>query len=81
MQSKTWTRRQFVVASTLASATLATVPRLLADEAKRYRAAIIGHTGAGDYGHGLDVVFTGRDNIEVVAIADANDSGRAKAKQ
>jgi predicted dehydrogenase len=80
MQNKIWNRREFLVASAAISATLAT-PRLMAAETKRYRAAVIGHTGAGDYGHGLDIVFNGRDNIEVVAVADPDDAGRAKAKQ
>jgi len=80
MQNKTWNRRGFLLASAAVSATFASA-RLLAAEAKRYRAAIIGHTSAGDYGHGLDVVFGGRDNIQVVAVADPNDTGRAKAKQ
>ena len=79
MQNRTWNRREFLAASAAVSATLA-APRLIAAEAKRYRAAIIGYTGAGDYGHGLDVVFNGRDNIEVVAVADPDDTGRAKAK-
>ncbi len=45
------------------------------------RAAIIGHTGKGDYGHGLDVVFNDRQNIQVVAVADPNPTGRAKAAE
>ena len=80
MLNKVWNRREFLVASAAISATLAS-PRLSAAEGKRYRAAIIGHTGAGDYGHGLDIVFNNRDNIDVVAVADQNDAGRAKAKQ
>src|SRR5205085_4746722 len=40
---------------------------------------IIGHTGKGDYGHGLDVIFNGRGNIEVVAVADPVPAGRAAA--
>ena len=79
MQNKTWNRREFLVASAALTATLA-APRLIAAETKRYRAVIIGHTGAGDYGHGLDVVFNGRENIDVIAVADPNDTGRAKAK-
>src|SRR5438034_5989256 len=42
-------------------------------------AAIIGHSGKGDYGHGLDLIFNGRERIEVVAIADPEEAGRAKA--
>src|SRR5438105_6369902 len=45
----------------------------------KIRAAIIGHTGKGDYGHGLDMIFNGRGNIEVVAVADPVPAGRAAA--
>ena len=43
------------------------------------RAAVIGHTGSGDYGHGLDVVFNGLPNVQVVAVADPVESGRTAA--
>ena len=43
---------------------------------KTYRAAAIGHTGAGNYGHGLHLPFQELDNIEFVAIADPDESGR-----
>ena len=36
----------------------------------KYKAAIIGHTGQGDYGHGLDVVYVDMPDVEVVAVAD-----------
>jgi predicted dehydrogenase len=49
--------------------------------AKRYRAAIIGRTGRGNYGHGLDVVYNHFDNIEVVAVADEDAGGRKKAAE
>jgi predicted dehydrogenase len=45
----------------------------------RFRAAIIGHTGRGDYGHELDQVFTAHPRIELVAVADPVPAGRAKA--
>jgi predicted dehydrogenase len=41
-----------------------------------YRAAIIGHTGQGDYGHGLDVVYNGMPEVKVVAVADPDPEGR-----
>src|SRR5215813_9325212 len=47
--------------------------------AKVYRVAVIGRTGKGNYGHGLDVVWKGLDNVEIVAVADENDRGRAAA--
>jgi predicted dehydrogenase len=46
---------------------------------RTYRAAIIGRTGEGDYGHGLDVVYAGMRNVEVVAVADPDQEGRARA--
>ncbi len=44
-----------------------------------YRAGVIGHTGRGNYGHGLDVAFVGLPNVRLVAVADADDEGRAEA--
>lgn len=44
---------------------------------KVYRAAIIGRTGQGDYGHGLDVVYNGMKNVKVIAVADPHEAGRA----
>ena len=40
-----------------------------------YRAAIIGHTGQGNYGHGLDTVYRDVDEVEVVAVADPDPEG------
>jgi predicted dehydrogenase len=44
-----------------------------------WRAAVIGHTGRGEYGHGLDVIFNDVPNVQVVAVADPDSSGRAAA--
>lgn len=44
-----------------------------------YRAAVIGRTGKGDYGHGLDVAFLDQPKLKVVAVADENPQGRAAA--
>src|SRR5437667_7044740 len=60
-------RRQFLAAAlTAALATQATgqtpVPR--------YTAAVIGHTGRGDYGHSVDQVFTNRSDVRLLALAD-----------
>jgi predicted dehydrogenase len=49
--------------------------------AKKYCVAVIGRTGKGNYGHGLDVVWKALDNVEVVAVADEDDKGRAAAAQ
>jgi predicted dehydrogenase len=76
------TRRQFLARS-LTLAALAAVPahaaQALAAAGRNFRAAIIGHTGHGNYGHDHDLIFNGRENITVVAVADPHVDGRAQA--
>jgi predicted dehydrogenase len=62
------TRREFVpgVLSSLASG-------------KRYRVALIGDTGHGNFGHDWDLAFNSLPNTEVVAVADPDERGRARA--
>src|SRR3954469_12971768 len=47
--------------------------------ANTYRVAVIGRTGKGNYGHGLDVVWKALDNVRVVAVVDEDEKGRAAA--
>jgi predicted dehydrogenase len=47
--------------------------------AKRHRVGIIGSTGRGNYGHGLDVVWREIPNVDVVAVADDDERGRVAA--
>ena len=49
--------------------------------AKTYRVGIIGSTGRGDYGHGVDVAFTKVRNVEVAAVADPHEGGRTAAQK
>jgi predicted dehydrogenase len=44
-----------------------------------YRAAVIGRTGQGNYGHGLDLAFLNEPRLKVVAVADDNPKGLADA--
>ncbi len=46
-----------------------------------YRTAVIGRTSKGDYGHGLDVAMLNQPKLKVVAVADQNPAGRAKASK
>ncbi len=69
------TRRQFLFT---AAAVLAAPAFLRAADAPRLKAAVIGATGRGDYGHGMDIVFNDRANVELVAVADANPAGLEK---
>lgn len=47
----------------------------------QYRVAVIGHTGRGNYGHGLDTVWRELPACELVAVADADERGLAQAVQ
>ena len=42
------------------------------------RIVVIGHTGKGDYGHGLDQAFVGVEGAEIVALADPDAEGRRR---
>lgn len=44
-----------------------------------YRVAVLGHTGRGNYGHGLDTVWNGVGGTQVVAVADADPEGLEQA--
>ena len=52
-----------------------------ADVDRKLRVAVIGHTGHGDYGHGLDVMWLHVSGVELVAVADAEAEGLAKAQK
>lgn len=50
--------------------------------AAQYRVGVIGHTGRGNYGHGLDTVWLEIPECEIVAVADADPAGlEAAAKR
>lgn len=48
---------------------------------RKHLAAIIGQTGAGDYGHDWDVAWNGLESVSVVAVADPDDAGRRRAAE
>ncbi len=49
--------------------------------AQRWRAAVIGCTGAGDYGHNLDRALEGFDSVQVTSVADPDPVGRARVAE
>ena len=51
-----------------------------ADE-KTYRVGVIGHTGRGNFGHGLDKVWLKIPATEIVAVADADQNGLSRAQK
>src|SRR3954447_17526368 len=74
-------RRGFIKMTAAAACSLAASPLISAPEetTTKLKAAVIGHTGHGDYGHGLDGIFAGRKNVETVAVADPDEPGRKAA--
>ncbi len=70
-------RRAFLATSSIA---MATTRLTYADKKKPLRVAVIGHTGRGNYGHGIDTVWLHVPETEIVAVADADANGLAKAK-
>jgi predicted dehydrogenase len=68
-------RRQFL--TTTAVAGLAYSAQAL-EPARKVRVGIIGHTGQGDYGHGLDLMWLKLPETEIVGVADLNEAGLAK---
>jgi len=45
----------------------------------KYRVGVIGHTGRGNYGHGVDSVWMQIPECEIVGVADPHEGGRASA--
>lgn len=46
---------------------------------KSYRVAVIGCTGCGNYGHGMDTVWLDFPECEIVAVSDPDETGRSEA--
>jgi predicted dehydrogenase len=71
-------RRRFLITASSAALGAASFAGLGAESARSWKGAVIGHTGRGDYGHGLESIFSNRPNIQVVALADPDPGGRAR---
>ena len=70
-------RRTFLAASSSAIA----FPYLNHAANKKLRVGVIGHTGRGNYGHGIDTVWMNVPETEIVAVADAHEGGLANAQK
>ena len=79
----TESRRRFLKNSSVALASVAVAAKLPspshASSNEKIRIGIIGRTGKGDYGHGVDVACTKLQNVEIVALADEHEAGREAA--
>ncbi|MGH9671809.1 MAG: Gfo/Idh/MocA family oxidoreductase, partial [Bryobacteraceae bacterium] len=48
-------------------------------ETKKYRTAVIGRTGRGNYGHNLDLAAKAHPRFDVIAVADEDAAGGRRA--
>lgn len=48
---------------------------------RKWRVAVIGHTGRGDFGHGLETPWRNSAEAGIVAVADAGREGETKAQK
>ncbi|WAC21727.1 Gfo/Idh/MocA family oxidoreductase [Luteolibacter sp. SL250] len=76
MNSTGTTRRTFLQTSLMTAAALAAAG---AKDGEKLRVAVIGHTGMGDYGHGLDRMWLEVPGVEIVGVADAGGLQKAAA--
>ena len=70
-------RREFIKGAAVGLAALSAASAKA--KMPKYKVAVIGRTGKGNYGHGLDVVWNDIDQAQVVAVADVDPAGRAAA--
>lgn len=68
-------RRHFLTATTGLCASSSLVQALQFDSGPTRRVGVIGHTGRGNYGHGLDTVWLKIPSARIVGLADANPAG------
>jgi len=78
-------RRQFLTSSTALLASQFLASRLGAEIApaskSKLRVGVIGHTGRGGYGHGLDTLWQQLPQTEIVSVADADPAGLLAAQK
>jgi predicted dehydrogenase len=74
------TRREFITKTSVAAVAVASSSVLVAgaETDRSLKAAVIGHTGRGDYGHGLENIFANRKDLELVAVVDPDGAGRKR---
>ena len=80
MNSPAITRRAFGKQIGFATAFAPMLLRAAGDHTP-FTAAVIGHTGRGDYGHGLDGIFQNRPGVKLIALADPDDTGRKRTAE
>ena len=70
--------RRAVIGGAFATGLCECLPAHGGDETPGFRVGVIGHTGRGNFGHGLDRVWLSVPEAEIVAVADPDEDGRRK---
>lgn len=78
MTSPTFNRRTLLRTAVASSVASSLSPFAIGEETKPLSVGVIGHTGRGNYGHGIDKVWLDIPETKIVAIADEDDKGRSK---
>jgi predicted dehydrogenase len=73
------TRRRLLQGTLATGLSSALPPLTRAAEGKIWTVGIIGDTDKGGYGHGLDTVWLGLPEADIVGVSDPSEEGRAKA--
>lgn len=68
-------RRNFLSSTTLALAASSLNAADSSTPQSRLKVAVIGHTGRGNYGHGIDTLWLDLPETQIVAVADAEPAG------
>ncbi|RFC43899.1 MAG: putative dehydrogenase [Verrucomicrobia bacterium] len=75
-------RRHFLSASAaLLTADLLPAGVSAQPPAPKQRVAVLGHTGRGNYGHGIDILWLHLEQTQVVAVADPDPQGLSAAQK
>lgn len=75
------TRRHFLSTTAAIGVAALSSRAAVAGPQKQWRIGVIGHTGRGNYGHGLHTMWLALPETEIVGLADADDSGRDKTQR
>ena len=74
-------RRSFLKQAVLSSAAALALPSWASDSPRKWKVGVIGHTGRGDFGHGLETPWRNSPDAEIVAFADGGPDGAAKSQK
>ncbi|MBX3436497.1 MAG: Gfo/Idh/MocA family oxidoreductase [Planctomycetaceae bacterium] len=74
-------RRQALAYSAAWAGAVLAAETARAAASRRWRIGVIGHTGRGNYGHGLHSMWLAIPETEIVGLADADAGGRQQAQQ